>query len=46
MLYTPSARYAPNKPTDAKLVLKPVHVWAYVFACRSLAKHGTSRSSI
>ena len=27
MLYTPSARYVPLKPTGAKLALKPVHVW-------------------
>ena len=27
MLYTPSARYVPLKPTGAKLALKAVHVW-------------------
>lgn len=27
MLYIPSARYVPHKPTGAKLALKPVHVW-------------------
>lgn len=27
MLYTPSARYVPLKPTGAKLAVKPVHVW-------------------
>ena len=27
MLYTPTARYIPHKPTGAKLALKPVHVW-------------------
>ena len=27
MLYTPSAHYAPRRPTGAKLALKPVHVW-------------------
>ena len=46
MLYTPSAHYVPRKPTGAKLALKPIYFGAYVFACRSRAKHGTSRSSI
>ena len=27
MFYTPSARYVARKPTGAKLVLKPFHVW-------------------
>ncbi len=27
MLYTSSIRYAPRRPTGAKLALKPVHVW-------------------
>lgn len=27
MLFTPSIRYVPRKPTGAKLALKPVHVW-------------------
>ena len=45
MLYTPTARYIPHKPTGAKLALKPMHVWA-IRVRLQIARHVRDLASI